>query len=763
MKPVPAYVRIFSFGRFYLLGLSSELGFIMKKILFLLFAVAFITSAISAQQPSPTPSNEDEPIVKISTDLIQIDVTVMDKNGKVVTDLTPDDFELFENGEKQQISNFSFITRLAGGATVDGGVTAQGAAATAPGPVRLKRGDVRRTIAFVIDDLNLSFASVYYTRKALKKFVDEQMQPDDMVAVIRTGGSVGTLQQFTSDKRLLYSAIEKIRWNPLGGSFDSLASVSQNDTDVSERFTNESTQVASGMPKKYTLVHPHENVDEVQVATKKAAKNAVSQEDSFYAQTSLGAIKYIISGMTKLPGRKALMLFSDGLSVGNITDKAGTATVLSYLQEVVDVANRSSVVVYTFDTKGLRSMSISASDSTYEIIDGHRSQKEKERTKDFKDSQDGLVYFAQQTGGKALLNSDNLNGGIQRALDEQAGYYLLGYVPDTETFDPNKRRFNKFEVKVKRPGLKVSYRSGFFSSNPGDGPKPQLTVERRMAEVLMSPFAESDVMLNINALYAHDPVDGAYVRSFLHIDARNLTFSDTAEGWKTASFDVVALMTGDNGVPVKDMESKYTIKTRGAAYESTLQNGFVYVLIMPVKNPGLYQYRVALRDTSSGKIGSASQIVEIPNLSKQKLTISSLAVENVTVSTWQNIAQGKVGNKPGQIQVPSTLFYDTVLKQFQPGTVLRYGFEVYNAKADGSSPPQIETQAKILQNDRIVVQGNLVKFDASGQADRTHIKISGAIMLNNDLPAGDYVLQIAVTDTVSKQVSTQLFSFQIVK
>jgi VWFA-related protein len=745
----------------------------MKKLFVSIFSIALIMSAITsaafAQQanpspvPAPTPVDDDS-VVKISTNLIQIDVTVTDKNGKFVTDLTPDDFELYENGEKQQISNFSLVSRSIGSLTANDGKTGNGAPGTAPGQTALKRGDVRRTIAIVVDDLNLSFASVYYTREALKKFVDEQMQPDDLVAIIRTGGSVGALQQFTSNKQLLYAAIGKIRWNPLGSSVDSLASVSQNDTDISERFSTESTMVASGDPKHYVLVHPHENVDEVQEASKKAAKNAVSDEQSVYAQTSLGAIRYIISGMAKLPGRKALMLFSDGLAVGSISEKTGASTVFDHLRDVADAANRSSVVVYTFDTKGLRSMSISASDSTYEIIDGHRGQKERERTREFKESQDGLVYFADQTGGKALLNSDNLNGGIQRALDEQGSYYLLAYIPDGETFDPNKRKFNKFDVKVKRPGLKVSYRSGFFSGAPDNaGPAPQLSVERRMAEVLTSPFAESDIALNINALYAHDPVDGSYVRSFLHIDARNLTFSDTADGWKTASFDVVALMTGDNGVPVKDIASKYTIKTRGPAYESTLKNGFVYVLIMPVKDAGLYQYRVALRDTSSGKIGSASQIVEIPNLAKQNLTISSLAVENLSMATWQNMTQGKIGNKPGQIQVPSTLMYDTVLRQFPSGTVLRYGYEIYNAKNSDNAAPRLETQAKILQNNRAVVAGNPAKFDVSNQPDRTHLKISGAIMLDAKLQPGDYVLQIVVTDTATKQASTQLFPFEIVK
>ena len=116
------------------------------------------------------------------------------------------------------------------------------------------------------------------------------------------------------------------------------------------------------------------------------------------------------------------------------------------------------------------------------------------------------------------------------------------------------------------------------------------------------------------------------------------------------------------------------------------------------------------------------QVVDVPNLSKQKLTISSLAVENIPLSIWQNIAAGKVGNKPGQIQVPSSLLYDTVLKQFDAGTVLRYGFEVYNAKGDRSAIPQIETQAKIYQSDKVVVQGNAVKFRFLGRPTE-HVKI----------------------------------------
>ena len=377
---------------------------------------SFSAPALFAQQPSPTPPLDDGAVVKISTNLIQVDVTVTDKNGKVVTGLAPDDFEIFENGEKQKISGFSFQARSIASATAGDASQPKESMQAAVAGAPLARGDVRRTIAVVVDDLNLSFPSIYFTRRALRKFVDEQMQPGDLVAIIRTGGGIGAMQQFTSDKRLLNAAIEKIRWNPLGdGGFDTLTSVGQTPEDVSERFRTESDAIANkaagptDIPRKG--FNMRENVSDKKMTDYNVSHNAGGQEAGIFAQTSLGAISYIINGMNSLPGRKAMMLFSDGIEIGNDSNKSRGSSVYQYLQDVVDTANRSSVVVYTFDTKGMRSMSIAASDSTYEIIDGHRGQKEKARLKDFKDSQDGLVFSRTKRAARPCLTAMTSTAG----------------------------------------------------------------------------------------------------------------------------------------------------------------------------------------------------------------------------------------------------------------------------------------------------------------------------------------------------------------
>ena len=178
----------------------------MNKIIFAFLLLVFSAVGGFAQTPMPKPFDADTDVVKISTTLIQLDATVTDKNGKIVTDLTAEDFEIFENGEKQTITNFSFVSSVPAIKPV---VTPGKNQAGVPvPPVQLRPEQVRRTIALVVDDLGLSAESVHFVKRALKKFVDEQMQPADLVAIMRTGSGTGALQQFTSDKNLLYLAIE---------------------------------------------------------------------------------------------------------------------------------------------------------------------------------------------------------------------------------------------------------------------------------------------------------------------------------------------------------------------------------------------------------------------------------------------------------------------------------------------------------------------------------------------------------------------------
>ena len=155
-------------------------------------------------------------VVRITTQLVQVDAVVTDKKGKHVEDLTEGDFELLVDGKKQQLTHFSHVslpavTREPAAKKKDNLIVAPESMPTR----QIAPEEVRRTIAFVVDDMGLSPSSMALARETLRKFVGEQMQDGDLVAIIRTGSGLGMLEQFTSDKRILYTAVEKLVWNPL--------------------------------------------------------------------------------------------------------------------------------------------------------------------------------------------------------------------------------------------------------------------------------------------------------------------------------------------------------------------------------------------------------------------------------------------------------------------------------------------------------------------------------------------------------------------
>jgi len=199
----------------------------------ILFSAGTIFSQGIKPTSKPTPPDDGD-VVKITTALIQVDVTVTDRKGNIVTDLKPEEIEIFENGEKQDVTHFSFISNVRAVTETIKKKVEKDTVIVPPSAVRPEQ--IRRTIALVVDDLTLSFVSTYYVRRALKKFVDEQMQDGDLVAIIRTGAGIGALQQFTSDKRVLYAAIEKVKWNPQGsGGITAFAPIEATpETDPSE-------------------------------------------------------------------------------------------------------------------------------------------------------------------------------------------------------------------------------------------------------------------------------------------------------------------------------------------------------------------------------------------------------------------------------------------------------------------------------------------------------------------------------------------------
>lgn len=722
----------------------------LKIFLTFIFTLAICLNVFSqTPQPTATPTKEDD-IVKISTTLIQVDVTVTDNKGNIIRNLKPEDFEIYENGKKQDISNFSFISANSEAAKTKEKNDKPDKLNTIPLPTKIRPEQVRRTIALVVDDLTLSFESTHFVRRALKKFVDEQMQDGDLVAIIRTGGGIGALQQFTTYKRQLYAAIEKIRWNMIGnGGATAFAPLE-----------------ASPLENAKSL---GANVSDEDLENEKNRIQESNQfRENYFAVGTLGAINFTIRGMRELPGRKSIILLSDGFSLTS-TNKGFTENnrVLQALRGLVDLANRSSVVVYTIDGRGLQYTGLTAADDTAGLSGQQLGQKISERSGKLLDTQAGLTYLAKQTGGFAIYNNNDISGGVGKILEDQS-YYLIGYQPDDDTFNPEKRRFNNLDVKVKREGVKVRYRSGFFGVSDEQLQKPVYkTAGEQILNAISSPFAINDIKLNLNTLFRSDVKDNLFLNSYVFISAEDLSFTDEPDGSKKAVFDILAMSFGDNGIPVDRISKTYTITVKKDGIESFTKNGFVYHFTFPVKKPGAYQMRVAIRDHKSEKVGSASQFVEVPKLKKDRLMLSGIVLENISFEQYQNLNQPeKASQTNSNTQNESDPLIDTALRQFKKGTVLNYGFEIYNAKAEKNQKPQLEMRIRLFYNGKVIFEGEDSPVNLSGQNNFDLVSAAGALSLGTDMQLGDYVLQIVVTDKLAKekrQIATQFLQFEIVQ
>jgi VWFA-related protein len=737
--------------------------------LVLIFSL-FIPLTAQTQTPAPTPaqtpaqqqgqSDEDE-VVRITTNLVQVDAVVTDKKGKLVTDLRPEEMEIYEDGRPQKVTNFSFVSTESPTEQPVAATPAAPVDKNAPPvpPVRLRPEQVRRTIALVVDDLGLSFESTHYVREALKKFVDQQVQPGDLVAIIRTGGGIGALQQFTSDKRQLSAAIERVKWRFQGrggiGAFAPLEGKAMTAREGTPLGDNENDKgIVNGT-----------DIDQF-------------REDIFSVGT-LGALNYVVRGMRELPGRKSILLMSDGIQIFNKDDPSRSTRVLEALRHLTDLANRASVVIYAMDARGLQTLGLTAADDTSGFSADELETKMQDRRDAFFESQNGLNYLAQQTGGFFVRNNNDLGAGIKRVLEDQKGYYLIGYRPDESTFDKatGRRKFHRISIKVKRPGLSVRSRTGFYGISNEEAVPQNRTRAGQLIGALTSPFASGAVHLRLTSLFGNDAKAGSFVRSLLHINARDLTFTDEPDGWHKAVMDVFAVTFGDNGTVVDHVDRIQTVRVRGETYKRALDNGFVFVLTVPVKKPGAYQLRTALRDTASERVGSATQFIEVPDIKKNRLTLSGIIINGLDPSAKRKAAdkntEGGTLAAGASVNTAEEEIADTdpqagpAVRTFRRGMILQYDYLIYNAQPDrAAGRPQVQTQMRLFRDGKQIFTGRELPLDPANQPDMKRLTASGALQLGTDMTPGEYILQIIVTDTLAKdkyRTATQWIDFEIVK
>jgi VWFA-related protein len=704
-----------------------------------LLIALFLGMAPAQTPPQPQKPKDDagpEDVVRITTSLVQTDVVVTDKNDQVIPDLKLEDFKVFENGKRQDLQFMGFVSADSVPRT-EGTINVAGQPVEPDVARNLSQRDLRRVFAFVIDDLTIPYEDVSNLRKLLNDFVNDKMRNGDLVAIIRVAGGKGLLQQFTSDKQLLRRAIAEI--TPTMNAYSAFHNL--------DPVAGINTQQAQGADSNAPLSFPGSSRD---ADLDSSAEGVTRGLRSLFALSTAGDV---MNGMKSLPGRKSLVLVSGGLPLiessqnqikingvpTNTADSRSMYTNVSYmLRQLTDRASRAGVVINTLNiraqggVKGVSSFTDPGNEGRSALMPNAGGDETFGRAADLTQFDNraldslngnlGLQALASATGGVSVTNTNNFSGGLDRIL-ARSSYYLLAYRP-TETFND---KFHKLEIKVARPGAKVYSRSGFVAT--ADKPEPPLNKEQAIIKAAMSPLARRDVDVNGTLQYRYLPTSQADIDMNLQVAANGLSFKQGADSKYQTSFDVVGFLINDQGKTQGGFSETVNLSLSAPEYTRAQATGIGYVGHVTLA-PGSYQLRAIVRDTETARLGTMSKYIEVSDLSKKRLTVSSLFLYAV------DVAQGNKA-KPEPL---------TALRQLPRTQDLRYAAIIYNPKvSDGKT--QLLARVIVSRGDKVLLQDK--DQPVNGAVQSGQIAKVGQLGLKGQ--SGHYMLTLVVTDPLASE------------
>lgn len=729
----------------------------ITRLVVMLCSYAMAAAAVVSQTPQSPP--EQAEIVRINTQLVQTDVMVFDKQGKFVTGLRPQDFELHIDGKPRPISFFELVS------TGSANEESQLAAArnlrsvkdiNAPVPADLDRG---RVIFFYVDDLHLSPNNLVSARKVLLKYVDEEMRQNDEAGIASTSGQIGFLQQLTDNKTVLHAAIERLKARPYSvgdterpamTEYQALA-IERNNRDVIDVFVE---QIMKDLPALSTIAAPGGVPRGRAEQHVRDRAHTILQQAATIASQSLFGLESLVRSAAALPGRKLLFFLSDGFFLDD-----QNSINREQVRHVTSLAAHNSVVIYSIDTRGLIATLTDASTDTPSDPSGRLQSI---ASRELVESQDAMNALASDTGGRAIFNTNALDAGVSYALNETSNYYLLAWRP--ESIDGKTERFHHLEVNVVgRPDLTVRVRKGFFDFERSTVPKREKDSgagtaddsssnknEAKLRAAIIAPFADRGLPVSSSLTWTMTGDNKQTMNVALQVSGSAITFEDDKDR-RTGVVQVVGSVYDDQGKAGGGFSERLTVHapTRETDSSATPDIVYNYPLTLP---PGLYQVRIAVRDEKSGNIGSTRQWIEIPDLSTHKIVLSSLIVSERMMGS-----PAKPGGPPNDSQNTQDRVVVRVDHRFKRNSFLRFLLFIYT---QSNVPPDIAVQIQVVRSDQPVITTSLRSVSTEGIPDAKKLPYAADLSLKQ-LPPGRYLLKVTAMDRNSKSVASESTRFEI--
>lgn len=708
---------------------------VLLRAALLPFIAAIAPMLVTAQQQQPAPSAT----FQIQVNFVDIDAVVTDERGNFVADLTKDDFVLLDEGQPQEIAAFSLV---------DIPIPAAGARARAVTPVV---SDVKsnaepisgRLYVIVLDDLNVAPLRTKVVVNSARELIERHFGPNDIAAITYTSGRTDGAQEFTSERAVLLAAIDKFQGRKLRSTVIEKADqyFQQHLKELELNQPNQDDPDApSGPPQSGTIRGPMGYSD--------ITTDADDFERGHRAQQVLGALKRLAEVMGGIRGRrKAIVMFSEGIDypIYDIFGSQAATTVMMDTREAIAAAARANVSFFSIDPRGLVGMTSEAIELN-SAADAHLGFDAKGLLADMYLSQDSLRTLAEETGGYAAVNSNNVTTALNRIVRLNSTYYVLGYYPKNARQDG---RFHKIEVRTKRPGLRVSARKGYVSPRPlsvedrqrqerererGRGRVGAAETSSELRAILNQPLQRNGLTLTVQAAPFKGEARQASIAVAIEVDASRLHFTEQPNKTFADGLELSLFALDERGRQNGGTFYQFNLTLRPDTYER-VRGSIVRLNPRISLPPGRYQLRVGARETGAGEMGSVFYDLQVPDYSSRGLAMSGLLLTDEAARS-QFTPQPDDQIPPGVLPAPATS-----RRIFRQDDVLNLFAEVYDSNSSRDSR-RIEMTATLVGEDGVAAFSSRESVAGESSDVRSfRIPIARQIPLKGVRP-GRYLLRV---------------------
>jgi len=619
---------------------------------FVLLGALAIGAEPHPQAPAPQPAQPSQEnaapfVISVSTQLVVETVVVKDSNGKNIEGLKKDDFIISEDGVPQSITLFEFQKLDDNPALLpDGGtfpkptVDPAKPAQITPPPPGDSRYENRRLMVLFFDLSNIGQSDALRSFSAADKFVRTQMTPADLVAVMTfMDGTVRVVQDFTDNRGRLFEVMQK-------------------------------------------FMFPEDNANDVESAG--AFGQDSSEFNVFNTNRQLAALQTAVNMLRAIKEQKSLVYFASGLRLNGTDNQA-------QLRATVNAANRANVSFFPIDARGLIA-NAPLGDATRQSPGGNATFNggaAMSVVTNLQRSQDSLYALAADTGGKALLDNNDVGAGIVSAQKSVTSYYVLGYNPTNAKLDGKVR---KVKVSLKEPNAnaKLEYRQNYFAPKSFDR-FSSADKERQLEEALMSGDPITDLTIAMEVNYFQLNRAEYFVPIAVKIPGNELVLAREGGAERTV-IDFIGEIKDEGGNTVQNLRDKVDMKLSGATVAQLSKSPIEYDTGFTLL-PGKFNIKVLARENETGRIGTYQAAFEVPNLVKEdkKIPISSVVLSSQRVD-MKDALFNATKDKTAAAQLDNPLVEDgqklfpSVTRVFSKGRDMYVYLQAYERGATTTEP-----------------------------------------------------------------------------